>query len=237
MPVVRKAADVRGHRRHVRELRAALPARYRAVGQHVYDGVALYYVQLLRERRRVLRHGAEVRHGADGGVTAPRRGLGAGGYRLLIRKTRLSKMYMHINKTGNNEIIIKIINTYALTGDDTGLDTGDDAVQNLDVGGNKDPLTKDLAALYHDAAHQKNPLSDTLRARRERGLKLFHYLTPKLKFCQRPKPKIAPSRSIPAICAPFPAVCTKKAPPHVRRRLCCGAQSSMKRSSLRPSLA
>lgn len=48
-------------------------------------------------------------------------------------------MYMHINKTGNNETIIKIINTYALTGDDTGLDTGDDAVQNLDVGGNKDP--------------------------------------------------------------------------------------------------
>lgn len=120
-------------------------------------------------------------------------------------------MYMHINKTGNNETIIKIINTYALTGDDTGLNTGDDAVQNLDVGGNKDPLTKDLAALYDDAAHQKNPLSDTLRARRERGLKLFHYLTPKLKFCQRPKPKIAPSRSIPAICAPFPAVCTKPA--------------------------
>ena len=30
-------------------------------------------------------------------------------------------MYMHINKTGNNETIIKIINTYALTGDDTGL--------------------------------------------------------------------------------------------------------------------
>ena len=118
-------------------------------------------------------------------------------------------MYMHIDKTGNNKTIIKIINTYALTGDDTGLDTGDDAVQNLDVGGNKDPLTKDLAALYHDAAHQKPPLSDTLRARRERGLKLFYYLTPKLNFCQRPKPKIAPSRSIPAISARFPAVCTK----------------------------
>ena len=129
------------------------------------------------------------------------------------------------------------IEKYRETGEDTELDTGDDAVQNLDVGGNKDPLTKDLAALYDDAAHQKNPLSDTLRARRERGLKLFDYLTPKLKFCQRPKPKIAPSRSIPAICAPFPAVCTKKAPPHARQRLCFGSQSSIKRSSLRPSLA
>lgn len=213
VPVVRKAADLRGHVGHVGELGALLPARYRAVGQYVYDGVTLYYVQLLRECGCVLRHGTEVRHGADGGVAAPRGSLGAGFYRLLIRKTRLSKMYMHIDKTGNNKTIIKITNTYALTGNDTGLNTGDDAVQNLNVGGNKDPLTEDLAAFYDDAAHQKNPLSDTLRARKERGLKFFYYFTPTLKFCQRPKPKIAPSRSISAIYAPFPAVCTKLARP------------------------
>ena len=51
---------------------------------------------------------------------------------------------MHIHKTGNNKTIIKITNTYALAGNDTGLHAGDNAVQDLNVGGNKDPLAEDF---------------------------------------------------------------------------------------------
>ena len=77
VPVVRKSADIGSHGRHVREFGALLPARDGPVGQYVDGGVARYKVQPLRKRRRVFRHGREVRHGADGGIARARRGLGA----------------------------------------------------------------------------------------------------------------------------------------------------------------
>ena len=49
---------------------------------------------------RAVRHRVQIRHGADGGITAPGRRGGAGGYGFLIRKARLAQMYMYIAKAG-----------------------------------------------------------------------------------------------------------------------------------------
>ena len=55
--------------------------------------------------RKAVRHGAEVRHGAHARKPAACRRQGAGFHRLFIRKSRLSKMHMHIDQTGKNDDI------------------------------------------------------------------------------------------------------------------------------------
>ena len=54
----------------------------------------------VREARRCR---LQIRHRADRGVAAMRRGIGAGADRFLIRKTGLTQMYMYINEARNHE--------------------------------------------------------------------------------------------------------------------------------------
>ena len=51
-----------------------------------------------------VRHGIEVGHGADDRAAASGRCAGAGEDGLLIRKTRLAKVNMHIAEAGKNGI-------------------------------------------------------------------------------------------------------------------------------------
>ena len=98
--VVRERDNIRRKLIHIRQLAARLAARYRAVRKHTDRCVALDYIQLLTQMRQAVRHGREIRHGTDGSVASVRACAAAGIYRLLIRKARLTKMYMYINKAG-----------------------------------------------------------------------------------------------------------------------------------------
>ena len=70
------------------------------VGQDADHGVLPDGVQLRLQGLHAVRHRIQVRHGAYGGIAAVGRRQRAGADGLLIRKTRLSKMHMHINETG-----------------------------------------------------------------------------------------------------------------------------------------
>ena len=59
---------------------------------------------LLGQMLPAVGHRVQVRHRAHRGVAAPRRGPGAGEDRLFIRKTRLTKMHMHIAKAGKDRV-------------------------------------------------------------------------------------------------------------------------------------
>ena len=98
--VVRERDNIRRKLIHIRKLAARLAARYRAVRKHTDRCVALDYIQLLTQMRQAVRHGREIRHGTDGSVASVRACAAAGIYRLLVRKARLTKMYMYINKAG-----------------------------------------------------------------------------------------------------------------------------------------
>ena len=63
-------------------------------------GVAADDGKLLVQRVAAVGDGVQVRHARDVGEAAVRRGHGAGGDGLFIRKTRFTKMYMDINETG-----------------------------------------------------------------------------------------------------------------------------------------
>ena len=49
---------------------------------------------------QAVRHRVQIGHGTHRGVSAVSGGLGAAGHGLLIRKARLTKMYVYINETG-----------------------------------------------------------------------------------------------------------------------------------------
>ena len=53
---------------------------------------------------RAVRHRIQVGHGAHRSIAAVSRRPGAGQDRLLVRKTRLSEMHVHITKAGENGI-------------------------------------------------------------------------------------------------------------------------------------
>ena len=71
-----------------------------AVGMDVDERVFFDDRALHGQRGSAVRHGVEIRHGRDVGEAAVGRGKRAGPDRLFIRKSRFTKMYMHINKTG-----------------------------------------------------------------------------------------------------------------------------------------
>ena len=105
--VVGESADELRRLLHFRKLSSLTLHAYRAVGQHVYHGVAPDYLKLLFKVLSAVRCGAQIRHRAHAGVAARRRRHAAGFYRLLIRKTRFSQMNVYICETGNNETIMK----------------------------------------------------------------------------------------------------------------------------------
>ena len=101
-PVVGKRADIGRHGRHVGKHLALLPHRNRPVGQHLHAGVARDDAALRFERFETVRHGVQVRHRAHRAVAAVRRRARARVDRLLIGKTRLAEVNMHIRKAGEH---------------------------------------------------------------------------------------------------------------------------------------
>ena len=91
---------------HIRQIRQALPFLLHgdgAVGVNV-DAIGRNEVQLLPQMVKRIGYGVQVRHGAHIGVTAPSRRRRAADHGLFIRKSRLTKMHMHIAKAGKNNI-------------------------------------------------------------------------------------------------------------------------------------
>ena len=85
---------------------SASAAAYAAVGHHLYAGVPADKLKLHFKMLPTVRHGVKIRHGAHGGVATRSGAEAAALYCLLIRKTRLSEMHMHITKSGKNNIFL-----------------------------------------------------------------------------------------------------------------------------------
>ena len=73
--------------------------------------------QLQIQAFHTVRHRVQVGHGAHRRVAAPGGGPASRGDGLLIRKSRLSEMHMHITKTGKNHISGRIQRRKRGTGD------------------------------------------------------------------------------------------------------------------------
>lgn len=97
--VVGKAGDVGRELLHVRKLPAAAVRGDRAVGRHVNDRIRADALQLGGKRLQTVRRRIQIGHGAHAAVSAVRRSKRAGRNGLLIRKTRLTEMYMYIYET------------------------------------------------------------------------------------------------------------------------------------------
>jgi len=81
------------------KLPAAAVRGDRAVGRHIDDRIRADALQLGGKRLQTVRRRIQIGHGAHAAVSAVRRSKRAGRNGLLIRKTRLTKMYMHIYET------------------------------------------------------------------------------------------------------------------------------------------
>ena len=97
--VVGKAGDIGRELLHVCKLPAAAVRGDRAVGRHIDDRIRADALQLGGKRLQTVRRRIQIGHGAHATVSAVRRSKRAGRNGLLIRKTRLTKMYMHIYET------------------------------------------------------------------------------------------------------------------------------------------
>ena len=98
--VVGEARDIGGHCLHIGKLLPCPVHRDGAVGDHADSGVAPNDGKLLLQMRKAVGCGIQIRHSANGGIAAPRPRQRAGGNGLLIRKPRLTQMYMYICETG-----------------------------------------------------------------------------------------------------------------------------------------
>ena len=90
LAVIGKGHHVRGHGIQICQLLPFFALRNGAVGQDADHRVPADGI----------RHRVQVGHGAHRGIAAMGRRQRSGADGLLIRKTRLSEMYMHINETG-----------------------------------------------------------------------------------------------------------------------------------------
>ena len=97
--VVGKAGDVGRELLHVRKLPAAAVRGDRTVGRHINDRIRADALQLGGKRLQTVRRRIQIGHGAHAAVSAVRRSKRAGRNGLLIRKTRLTEMYMYIYET------------------------------------------------------------------------------------------------------------------------------------------
>ena len=99
-PVVGEGHGLGPERRKVAKLAApALPQRDAPVGMHPHRRVPVDHGKLLLQVFRRIGRRIQVRHGAHVGVSPTRRGQRAAFHALLIKKARLPKMHMNINKT------------------------------------------------------------------------------------------------------------------------------------------
>ena len=100
LAVIGKGHHVRGHGIQVRQPLPFFALRNGAVGQDADHRVPADGIQLRLKVFHAVRHRVQVGHGAHRGIAAMGRRQRSGADGLLIRKTRLSEMYMHINETG-----------------------------------------------------------------------------------------------------------------------------------------
>ena len=114
LAVVGKAHGIRGHGRKICQFLALFASGDGAVGIDADRRVPGNGLQLRTEAICTVRHRLEVGHGAHGGVTACRSSGSAGGNGLLIRKTRLTQMHMHIGETWNKKTIMQFDHTKAI---------------------------------------------------------------------------------------------------------------------------
>ena len=114
-PVVGKGDDVWCHARKVCKPLALFADRDRPIGMDMNEGVLLDERALERERFGAVGHGVQVRHGGNVSEAAVRGGQCAGTDGFLIRKSRLTKMDMHINETGKNNCVMNF-NTNSIRG-------------------------------------------------------------------------------------------------------------------------
>ena len=102
--VVREAANVGSERLNIRESKSHLASRYASEGENLDLSVVVYYIQLLLQVFVAVGNGVEIRHSTDCRVSSSCRRRATCRNSLFIRKTRLSKMHVHIDKTGKNNV-------------------------------------------------------------------------------------------------------------------------------------
>ena len=106
--VVGKSHHARRHALQVGKHPALFAHGDSAIGIDMDAGGFLNDTALNLQILHAVRHRVQVGHGADRGIAAPGGRPAACGDSLLIRKTRLSEMHMHITKAGKNNIFRRI---------------------------------------------------------------------------------------------------------------------------------
>ena len=95
--VVGEGDHIRGQ---IRQMFPLLAHSDRAVGVDMYRRRLRDQPLLERQRGAAVRNGVQIGHGGHMGKASVGSGHRTGADGLLIRKSRLSKMYMHIHETG-----------------------------------------------------------------------------------------------------------------------------------------
>ena len=104
LAVVGKGYYIGCHSFHIRKLFAFFLAGDGAVRVNADHAVPPDDIQLLFQMCLAVGDRIQIGHGANCGIAASGSSQRAGQDRLLIRKTRLSEMHMHITKAGNNNV-------------------------------------------------------------------------------------------------------------------------------------
>ena len=152
----RKAGDVGSQGGEVRQRLPLFPPGDGPVGVDVDPRVLCNGLQLRPEMLRAVGDRVQVRHGADGGIASRRRRRRAGGNRLLIRKSRLSKMNVNINETWNDKTMIQFHDGRAVSGK-TGGNGNNTPFGNGNFQGMESPAEKDGPA-GQQQTHKHSPL-------------------------------------------------------------------------------
>ena len=105
LSVIGEGDDMGGQSLQIRQSLPLLAYGHGAVGMDPDHGVPLNGLQLGPEMGQAVRHRVQIGHGAHIGIAPSGGGQGTGTNGLLIRKTRLTEMYVHIRKTGKNQTI------------------------------------------------------------------------------------------------------------------------------------
>ena len=102
--VIRKRNGFLGKPRHIGKLLALLAFGDRRIGIDRYGCVFCDDIQLRFQRLFAIRHRGQIGHRTHRGISAVRRRHRPGLDGLLIRKTRLSEVHVHITETGKNNV-------------------------------------------------------------------------------------------------------------------------------------
>ena len=107
MAIIGKSNNSRCHAIQISKLLPLFIHSNAPVRKNLDTGILTDDLPLLLQVFHAVRNRIQIRHGTYGCITASRPGHGTGTDRLLIRKTRLTKVYMHIRETGKQKTIIQ----------------------------------------------------------------------------------------------------------------------------------